>query len=178
VSVNSSSISGSSGGTGSTINLNQSVPSPVVSGTITLSANTQGAKSVTYKVDGNTVPSAKINTTKLTDGKHTIEVLITKPNGQVVKEQKIITVNNHHSGWRNVLARYGYTRTIGAILLSLIGICGLFWYIRRTYIKVKFRAKHKTVNAANNLINNNAHNSPPPIPGTVVNPDLKYKDKD
>jgi len=122
----SSSGSSSSGGSS---NLNTSAPksSAPVSGIISVGVNSVGAKSVVVKVDGNTVPSTNINTANLSDGKHTVEVQITKPNGQVETQKRTITVNNHHSLWKNVLLKYGNTKTLIIMVATLVIIMGLVW---------------------------------------------------
>ncbi|MDB5179193.1 MAG: hypothetical protein JWN01_1136 [Patescibacteria group bacterium] len=101
-----------------------------VSGTISIAApsNTTNA---TCKVDGKAVNCAKIDTTALTDGNHTVEVQATDQQGKTVTKQTTIKVKNKLSLMERLVAglqRYKWPIVAVVALTILIGGGWYIWY--------------------------------------------------
>jgi hypothetical protein len=59
-------------------------------------------------------------------------VQITKPNGQVVTKQEVITVNNHHGFLKNLKIKYGLTAIVTSLsLLTFISLAVLIYVFVR-----------------------------------------------
>lgn len=111
-----------------------------VAGTVTVAAPA-GSK-VSVKVDGVAVDSPnKIDTTALTNGRHTVTIETVKPDGTVEKQTRTIEVNNNLPWWQtlrnNLFAPFGGNATKMNIALAItvavvvigLGVAG--WWIRR-----------------------------------------------
>ena len=96
---------------------------------------------VSYLVDGVPIHGSKVDTAMLSDGKHSIEEIITDPNGKVTKKSQVITVNGHKPFWRNVLLRYKAGPVIGLGTLVLASLLYLVYSIvHRRYNQKLFQA--------------------------------------
>jgi hypothetical protein len=113
-------VGGSSGGSGSTD----------VSGDISLSPVDipADATNVQYFLDGQPISSDKVNTADLANGKHTITVKATLPDGKTVSHSTTITVNNKHSLLQNVTGFIQAHRpeAIGAAVIIIAAPIALF----------------------------------------------------
>jgi hypothetical protein len=92
---------------------------------ITLPATLPDGSTKVYKLDGKTI-TGKLDTTKLADGKHTLEEITTAPDGTVTVKKQIIKVEN---GWQYKVARaiqaHPYL-TAAALALLVLGGVGSF----------------------------------------------------
>lgn len=94
---------------------------------LTTAASQPGAK-VAYKVDGKAINGTQLDTTKLSNGQHTIEVTQTLPDGQVVTKTQTINVQNNWfrqliAGWQK--ANLGLI--LGGLVVGLM-LVGLAWW--------------------------------------------------
>ena len=101
-----------------------------VSGTITLATpSSSGSQKIEYVVDGKKISGNQIDTTKLADGTHTIEVVATDASGNVKKSTQKIQVQN---GWQYRLVaglKQNWQLTLaGVIAVIVLGAGGfLVW---------------------------------------------------
>lgn len=185
--ANSSAASTTPSATGSAppnggINLgNSSSRAPVVSGVILLTSGNIPAKKVTYYVDGNRLASSALDTTQLADGTHSVEAVITEPNGKIITEKKKIYVNNHKSYLQNIALRYkkqveSTGSKMGVVLIAAAAIWGYIILKGRRHLVNKF------VNSGEVISSDQPIKAQPPVfqspaPGTTVQPQEKSKFK-
>ncbi len=97
---------------------------PSVSGTISLTpANSVPGSTATYLVDSKPIAGNQIDTTKLSDGKHTVEIVQTTPDGKKVIQTKIINVAN---GWLHILGD-SLNAHPALYLVGLLVLAGVLW---------------------------------------------------
>lgn len=146
---------------------------PVVSGDINLDApgNLSDKK---YFVDGTEQDSSLVDTTKLSDGLHTVTVEGIDSNGLTVKNSETIRVKNHFTALDRLVA---FTRHNTLWLLSLAVLIALgvtIWFMRRSPYVAPYL---KPILAKLNLSHINEgmpHHGPvAPPPADVVFPDHK-----
>ncbi len=171
--------------TGSTtVSLGQSGSAPTVSGKISIAT---GGQSASCNVDGKQVSCSDIDTTKLADGKHTIEAQIKGSDGRITTQKKTIIVNNHQSLLKNLRLRYGTAATVAmlgggslASVLLMIVAAWLLIFRRRPQLlhemiaHAHFLQHHD--DSAVSAPNPERLPMPPPNPsqpGSVVKPDNK-----
>jgi len=112
---------------------------PPVSGTISL-ATSDSAATVAYKVDGKSVSGNQLDTTKLSDGTHLVQITETLPDGKTVVKTETITV---HNGWQYKLVaaferHWQVWSALAVGVIALVGVGG-FW-LRRWILKRKAAA--------------------------------------
>ncbi len=99
-----------------------------VSGNIQLTPSSlpAGSTNIRYYVDGKEVGS-QLDTTKLSEGKHTVEVKATDPNGKEISSKTDIIVKNKLTPLEQ--ARAGLVKSVPYLIaLGVLGVLGLSWW--------------------------------------------------
>ncbi|HSX01253.1 MAG TPA: hypothetical protein VLF67_03330, partial [Candidatus Saccharimonas sp.] len=102
-----------------------------VSGTITLPQSSAPGTGRSYYIDGKPVSSSQIDTTKLTDGQHTLKIVDTTPDGkQTVSSQKL-DVHNFKGLTGMVLAWLSQPLNLGLFVIAILLLGGVGWWLWR-----------------------------------------------
>jgi len=84
-----------------------------------------GIMHATCRIDGKLVDCAAVDTTKLSDGTHTVEIVGTDANGKPVTKTTTIQVKNHRAGW------FGWPLAVALATAGLAGVGGGLLYLNR-----------------------------------------------
>jgi hypothetical protein len=104
----------------------------VVFGTVKLATAVPAGSTVVYKIDGKVVSSGTVDTTKLTDGPHTFEQIITSADGKTTIKKQALKVEN---GLQYQIARAVRAYWMIGILLVLILLALYLLFGPKQYIK-------------------------------------------
>ncbi|HSX02891.1 MAG TPA: hypothetical protein VLI05_06300 [Candidatus Saccharimonadia bacterium] len=102
-----------------------------VSGVVTLPKPTSPGTTRTYYVDGQPVASDKLDTSALSNGNHTLEIVDKGPDGKTKVTSQKLVVNNPKTWWQKVLA-WVLAHLLWVIigLVVVLGGGGALWWFK------------------------------------------------
>ena len=151
--TNPSTGGSASGGTEVTLPVSGTGTPLPVSGTITMMpATPDSTVKITYELDGHSISSAKIDTTYLTNGTHTLTAVITNADGSKQTVTQPLSVSNKLTGWQQtrntVVAAFGGRSSVAlgtvVTLAALLLLSGGF-LILRPHLEASMIQKHLVV---------------------------------
>lgn len=107
--------------------------STVVSGVVALPQPPAGSGVTrTYFLDGKPISGSKLDTTKLSDGQHTLQVVQRNANGKIQVLTQKLTVMNHPSFHASLTHTLSHPKVYVPIGLGLVivGLGSAWWYLR------------------------------------------------